>query len=345
MTAKFNRVVKSALARPRAISAHPEADVLAAYAENTLLKRERATVIAHLADCADCRESLALAFPADADESAAVPKTRLAWRWSPAWSWAASMAAICIVVSAVWEFRGQLVVTPVRPAAAPIAIQDKKSEPSPPSVPAAAKPVTTAKARQFTPPPMAGPEAKKISAAPPPPPVLTAPQQIPPQPAADAGSAGAIISAQASPPAADTLQPASQAVEVRPSAPAARMKSASHFGAMGIAGGLATRPLVRWSIGGESRGVLQRSDDGGATWTIVSLAGEVSFRAVTSTGDDVWVGGSAGALFHSGDQGAHWQRISFGSTGTIVAIKAGASGEAEVTTDDGRAWQVKATQQ
>ena len=65
MTAKFNRVVKSALARPRAISAHPEADVLAAYAENTLLKRERATVIAHLADCADCRESLALAFPAE----------------------------------------------------------------------------------------------------------------------------------------------------------------------------------------------------------------------------------------------------------------------------------------
>ena len=99
------------------------------------------------------------------------------------------------------------------------------------------------------------------------------------------------------------------------------------------------------SIGGESRGLLQRSDDGGATWTIVSLAGEVSFRAVTSVGNDVWVGGSAGALFHSGDQGAHWQRISFGSTGTIVAIKAGASGEAEVTTDDGRAWQVKATQQ
>jgi hypothetical protein len=342
MTANLKRVVKSLLARPRAVSAHPEADVLAAYAENTLLKRERATVIAHLSDCADCREFLSLAFPVNEEESAALPKPRLAWRWSPVWSWAASMAAICIVVSAVWEFRGQYVVTSRKPESAPMAIQAKKPEPAPMAAPA--KPVVAREARQFTPPPIAAPEAKKTPAQPPPPPppVLAAPQQTPPQPAADAGSAGALVSAQARPPAGDTILPASQAVEVRSSAPASRLKSASRFGAMGIAG--RPRPSVRWSIGGESRGVLQRSDDGGATWTIVSLAGEVSFRAVTSSGDDVWVGGSAGALFHSSDQGAHWQRISFGATGTIVAIKTGASGEAEVTTDDGRTWPVKATQ-
>jgi photosystem II stability/assembly factor-like uncharacterized protein len=121
------------------------------------------------------------------------------------------------------------------------------------------------------------------------------------------------------------------------------MRSAHSFGAMGIAGRV-TRPSVLWSIGGESRGVLQRSDDGGTTWTIVSLADEVSFRAVTSAGEEVWVGGSAGTLFHSSDQGAHWQRVETNTTGNIVAIRAGAGGEAVVTTDDGRTWPVKATQ-
>jgi hypothetical protein len=342
MTAKFKRVVKSAFARPRVMSAHPEADVLAAFAENALLPLERATVVAHLADCADCRESLVLAFPADAEEKSALPKPRAAWRWSPAWNWAASMAVICIVVSAVWEFRGQRVVAPAKPAEAPIAIQAPKLAAEPETAPA--RPVVAKHLRQFTPPPMAAPLAKKAPAPPPPPPpVLATPQQTPPQPAADAGSAGALVSARASPPAADTLQPSSQAVEVRQSAPVAKMQSASHFGAMGAAGRV-TRPAVLWSIGGESRGVLQRSDDGGATWTVVTLAGEVSFRAVTSTGNDVWVGGSAGALFHSGDQGAHWQRVETNTTGTIVGIRAGASGEAVVTTDDGRTWKVKATQ-
>jgi hypothetical protein len=334
MTAKFKRVVKSALARPRAVSAHPEADVLAAFAENTLLPRERATVIAHLADCADCREFLALAFPADAEGREELPKARPAWRWSPVWSWAASMAAICIVVSAVWEFRGQYVVTPPKPESAPMAIQAPKPAAKPEAAPA--KPVTTAakQRRQFTPPPIAAPLEKKTPELPPPPPQ---PRALPQADALVAAQQPVDVPQQSPPPAA------SQAVEVRSSVPAARMKSARSFGAMGVAG-RAPRPSVLWSIGGESRGVLQRSDDGGATWTIVSLAGEISFRAVTSTGEEVWVGGSAGALFHSSDQGAHWQRISFGATGTIVAIKAGVSGEAVVTTDDGHTWPVKATQ-
>ncbi len=329
MTAKFKRVVKSALARLRAVSAHPEADVLAAFAENTLLERERATVIAHLADCADCRESLVLAFPADAEEQVALPKPRAAWRWSPAWSWAASMAVVCIIVSAVWEFRGQHIVTPVKPAATPMAVQAPRSEP------ARQKPPGPKRARQFTPPPITVPEAKKAPQPPPPPP--------PALPQADA-----LVAAQQPVAAPLQSQPpaASEAFQVRQPALAAksRMSEARGFGAMGGIAGRVTRPAVLWSIGGESRGVLQRSDDGGATWTIVSLADEVSFRAVTSSGDDVWVGGSGGVLFHSSDQGAHWQRISFGATGTIVSIKAGASGESEVTTEDGRTWPVKATQ-
>ena len=106
MKANLLRVVKSALARPpRPLSEHPDANLLAAFAENTLLARERAAVAGHLADCAECREFLALAFRTIEAEPAAEVQPRAARRWSPVWNWAASTAAICIVVSAVWEFR------------------------------------------------------------------------------------------------------------------------------------------------------------------------------------------------------------------------------------------------
>jgi hypothetical protein len=43
---------------------HPEADVLAAFAERTLSPRERENVLAHLASCVDCRAAVILTLPA-----------------------------------------------------------------------------------------------------------------------------------------------------------------------------------------------------------------------------------------------------------------------------------------
>jgi Putative zinc-finger len=42
---------------------HPEANLLAAFAEQTLSATEREGVLQHLALCADCREVIALAVP------------------------------------------------------------------------------------------------------------------------------------------------------------------------------------------------------------------------------------------------------------------------------------------
>jgi len=42
-------------------SEHPDANLLAALAENALLPRERDAVVAHVAECADCREYMAVA--------------------------------------------------------------------------------------------------------------------------------------------------------------------------------------------------------------------------------------------------------------------------------------------
>jgi hypothetical protein len=96
---------------------------------------------------------------------------------------------------------------------------------------------------------------------------------------------------------------------------------------------------VVWNI--NSSGALQRSFDQGNTWQNVdvnaatsnvplaglrdkakealadstkvdSLKKDVSspvFRAVASTGPDVWAGASGGLLYHSSDAGGHWTRV------------------------------------
>jgi hypothetical protein len=82
---------------------HPDANLLSAFAEKSLTDRERTEVLNHLAQCADCREMMALAVgsePAVIESSAAVAKRR----WS-AWStlrWgalAATLGAVAIVVA------------------------------------------------------------------------------------------------------------------------------------------------------------------------------------------------------------------------------------------------------
>ena len=98
-------------------------------------------------------------------------------------------------------------------------------------------------------------------------------------------------------------------------------------------------PVV-WRIASE---MVQRSDDGGATWTTVPISDQVSFRAVVTVGSSLWAGGSGGALFHSRDSGAHWDRVAIDTTRTIVGIRAGDGGEVVVTTDDGRTWRLTNT--
>ena len=99
-------VVLHQLAKPAA-SAHPGADLLAAFSEQRLAKGEREGVFEHLAVCADCREVLSLAQP----EVAAPPNvilpertTFLSWPslGSPMLRWGALAACAMIAISAVF---------------------------------------------------------------------------------------------------------------------------------------------------------------------------------------------------------------------------------------------------
>ena len=94
--------------------AHPDADLLTAFAEQALPARERDQVLAHLARCADCREIAALAGAAVAEpELVAAPKqvdhkpSRSFWSLRPL-RWTAAAATAAVVLSAVWLNRKEV---------------------------------------------------------------------------------------------------------------------------------------------------------------------------------------------------------------------------------------------
>ena len=88
--------------------AHPDANLLAAFAEKSLLVREQARVLDHLAGCAACREMVAQAQPEEALQSGvAGTSSPRSWLQGTAVRWAA-LAACVVVVGAVVISRSHL---------------------------------------------------------------------------------------------------------------------------------------------------------------------------------------------------------------------------------------------
>ena len=113
-------------------------------------------------------------------------------------------------------------------------------------------------------------------------------------------------------------------------------------------------PVAQWQL--STQGGVRRSFDAGKTWQNVSVAGtDARFRAVFSSGDQVWVGGTAGVLFHSSDSGLTWEQVipvaagqklqtdishiefSDPQTGAVIT----ANGETWMTSDAGQTWRRK----
>lgn len=100
-------------------------------------------------------------------------------------------------------------------------------------------------------------------------------------------------------------------------------------------------PVTLWSV--SSDGKVQRSTDRGKTFEPISVAHGIRFQAIAASGNDVWAGGTGGALFHSIDAGATWTRIAinFGAntiTETIAAIQVHDPQHLTVTTVSGSGW-------
>lgn len=132
-------------------SSHPDADVLAAFAEQALSQAERDSVLGHLALCADCRDAVVLALPATepavavAKSEAVAVDTEVAFEpvserprrnWF-AWAdmrsfnlrWAALTAGVAVALFAVYVGLGHR-ENPALPSAARIAGSDASSAPA-----------------------------------------------------------------------------------------------------------------------------------------------------------------------------------------------------------------------
>jgi hypothetical protein len=92
-------IVRERLKAATPASSHIDADVLVAFAEKSLLDRERSIVIEHLARCGECRDVLALAVP---ETEAVAPRTlptRSGWLTWPVLRWGFIAAGIIAIAS------------------------------------------------------------------------------------------------------------------------------------------------------------------------------------------------------------------------------------------------------
>ena len=89
-------------------SAHPDANLLAAFSEQALASAERELVLTHLAQCADCREIVALSLPpVEISQASYVPRGWFGMR-PEVMRWAVVGASAAVVVAAVLLVRPEL---------------------------------------------------------------------------------------------------------------------------------------------------------------------------------------------------------------------------------------------
>ena len=88
--------------------AHPDAELLAAFREQSLTEGERRRVVTHLAQCGLCREVVALALPPLSSAAPAPVATRRGWFAVPQmFRWGTALAALVVVSAALWLHRSE----------------------------------------------------------------------------------------------------------------------------------------------------------------------------------------------------------------------------------------------
>jgi len=145
--------IAQARLRAQSVAAHPDADVLTAFCEQSLSEGERQPVLAHLAACADCREVVALALPPVAATARAHsvinPGTvgLAGWSWSGWMRWASAAACVVVVIAAVMIYKPSPITETPSGSDADVPISHQEiAQASPPTTQPAAPKATEAKA-------------------------------------------------------------------------------------------------------------------------------------------------------------------------------------------------------
>jgi Photosynthesis system II assembly factor YCF48/Putative zinc-finger len=315
------------------LAEHPEPNLLNAFVEQSLSERERLQVLQHLSQCVNCREVVALS-TAQLDVAGAVSlaPARAGWLAWPGLRWVAAVACIVVVGAAITihQRRESAPDSPMQASVSIPAIVDKATPPQ--SADLNPAPVQAAEQRPSR---KASGNHRAADAA--------------PFELADARTASPF--AEVVPGRAKDAVAGPQGAEQAVGGPTANNGETAVSGTF-FPDDLATANLApRWSLSWD--GILQRSLDSGRTWQTVPVATHLILRALAANGLDIWVGGKAGALFHSSDAGQHWAQVlpianGQAFVGDIVGVEfsdglhgklTSSNREIWITSDAGQTWQ------
>jgi hypothetical protein len=332
--AEIPKIVARQLAVAKA-GDHPDANLLSAFVERSLGKRERVQLLEHLAQCNECREivSLSAVQPSVPGTVSAFPVVSPRWLSWPVLRWAVPMACVLVVGGVLMLRQEQDVrqfataITDARPAAetrvaAPEKIQKKIAAlPVPNSEPKAALLAKQIARRPKTASPAAAAAASSFEMA-------------------DA-STGSPLAEMVPGRAKDALAE-SQDDQAEDAIGELLPREGSMVPAAAASDGLTSANLIpRWTLSAD--GTLQRSLDSGTTWQTIAVSSQAIFRALAADGLNIWVGGAGGALFHSSDAGQHWTQVRPAAEGQtieddIIGVEFTDSLHGKLTTSSEETW-------
>ena len=353
--------------------AHPDADLLTAFAEQALSARERDSILQHLSQCSGCREVLFLAAPQVQLETDVV-RVRSRWLGSPVLRWGAIAACAVVVVAAVSlkqrsERAEPLSATLPQVAAkldvpavsqkmeaaavdkdraameyksrADVARSDEKVFRTPNNAPKARAAQPAPARSQFGAVAGAAIGGSAIARD-----EAFAKPVAPASPSSQVNEPVAVTAESAAVVPGDSMEAnpgkAKQAVQGnQPAANNAARLEAAPAAAVGGVQALFKKITPRWTLSAD--GSLQRSTDGGKTWKTIPVAADATLAAVAAMDSNIWVGGSHGALYHSTDAGDHWTQVVLTSDGqsldsNVIGIEFTDSLHGKITTADQQIW-------
>ena len=319
----------------------PEPGVLAAFHERTLEADETQRWLGHVADCRRCQALLAAlgrTEPADGvdlktDGSPASPW----WRWRVL----APLAAVSIVVLAVWvvdpgsmrdqqvaeEARQEPAPSPPQRAATAMESAEALRVPQTTGAPVAAPESTTAAVTRTDATPV--PEVVAVSRA------QAAAVAAPLAPSASAAAASASPSA-ATGFAADRSETPALLRRSALARNAASQLEPARFAAVAATDALlvvSPDAAIRWRV--VPSGAVERSDDRGATWRVQINPGERVIAGSALSERVAWLAGENGLVLRTID-GERWERTTAPTAVHLTDIDALDEVDATVLTADGR---------
>src|SRR5437899_4273233 len=341
------KIVLGRLRRASNPGNHPGPDLLTAFAEQALAKRERLHVLEHLAQYSECREIVSLARPEIAEPQTSLKLFSLR---SPILRWSAVAACVVGAVVTTRHLAQKNVETRVTAKAPfsdtkdasqgvdlktdltaklqpqPLAKQDsvlshglakqrKEAAANSRALAVNAEKAGTAKKEPLAAAVPAAPSPALLSKA--------MDQEQPKKITYDSLGSAARTSDEAVMNETVATSASAEVADARPGkakdAKDPRMKA--HMAASsGIGGPVTANQMIesRAELNRavdltprwnlSSEGILQRSFDG-RTWQAVPVADNAIFRAVSAVGPEIWVGGNGGSLYHSSDSGQHWTQV------------------------------------